>query len=75
MSGNGSTSDPTIEPEDGTSTTPATEADDAPPDPAAVGTPPGEHSSELPGDNEGDPAEAPDQEANAEESEQGQPSQ
>ncbi|GAA0980906.1 hypothetical protein ENKNEFLB_03958 [Nocardioides aquaticus] len=75
MSGNASTSDPTIEPEDGTSTTPATEADDAAPDPAAMGTPPGEHSSELPGDNDGDPAEAPDQEANAEESEQGQPSQ
>ncbi len=74
MSGNGSTSDPTIDPEDGTSTTPATEADDAPPDPAATGTPPGEHSSELPGDNDGDPT-PPDQEANAEESEQGQPSQ
>ncbi len=75
MSGNGSTSDPTTEPEGGTSTTPATEADDAPPDPGALGTPPGEHSSELPGDDNGEAASAPGQEANAEESEQGQPSQ
>ncbi len=75
MSSNEATSDPTIEPEDGTSTTPATEADDAAPDPAAMSTPPGEHSSELPGDNDAEAPAAPSQEANAEESEQGQPSQ
>lgn len=74
MSESRSTSDPTIAPEDGTTTTPATEADDAPPDPA-MSTPPGEHSSELPGDDDGDPAAAPTQAANAEESEEGEPSQ
>ena len=51
-----------IEPEDGTSTTPSTEADDAPPDPPAMGTPPGEHSSELPGDNDGEAADGNDSE-------------
>ncbi len=75
MSQNPATSDPTIEPEDGTSTTPGTEADDAGPSAHdASTTPPGEHSSELPGDNEGDAATAS-QEANAEASEVGQPSQ
>lgn len=75
MSEGPATSDPTTSPEDGTSTTPATEADDAAPDPAAMQTPPGEHGSELPGDNHGEGAGTAEQEANAEESEEGEPSQ
>ncbi len=76
MSGpGGTTSDPTIDPEDGAKTTPQTEADDAGPDVASMSTPPGEHGSELPGDNEEQPAAAPSQQVNAEESEEGEPSQ
>ncbi len=75
MSENRASSDPTIDPDDGVKTTPATEADDAAPDPSAMQTPPGEHSGELPGDNDGDAAHGASQEENAEASETGEPSQ
>lgn len=74
MSGNRSSSDPTIEPAAGVTDTPATEADDAAPD-LDLSTPPGEHGGELPGDNDGAAAHAASQERNAEASEDGQPSQ
>ena len=74
MSDNQASSDPSIDPADGVKDTPVSEADDAAPD-MDMSTPPGEHSGELPGDNDGDGPHSASQEDNAEASEAGQPSQ
>ncbi len=74
MSDNRASSDPSTDPADGVKDTPVSEADDAAPD-MDMSAPPGEHSGELPGEDDGGAPHAATQDDNAEASEAGQPSQ